>query len=141
MIYQVTEDSEQLEKLVGYPITAMAYPCGGVNNDDRVADLIKKNTNIHFARTTTSSYPFDLQGNLLRFNPTVYFKLVDDMFDLVEKFLAIKADKPQVFYIWGHTYELDEGSGITWERFEEFCRLVSGKEDIFYGTNSEIFLK
>ncbi len=139
VIRQVDLDAKLLEELVGYPIKAMAYPCGGVNNDDRVAALIKNHTGIRFARTITSSNSFDLQSNLWRFNPTVYFKNADDMFALAEKFLALKADKPQLFYIWGHTYELDEGSGISWDRFEEFCRLISGKEDIFYGTNAQVF--
>lgn len=27
------------------------------------------------------------------------------------------------------------------EKFEEFCKLISGREDIFYGTNEEVLLK
>jgi hypothetical protein len=30
---------------------------------------------------------------------------------------------------------------IEWEEFEEFCKLISNKNDIFYGTNSEVLLK
>ncbi len=139
VIRQVDEDRKNLEALVGYPIRAMAYPCGGVNNDDRVAKLIKEHTPIRFARTITSTNSFDMQENLLRFNPTVYYRKAEEMFALAEQFLNLNADLPQVFYIWGHTYELD-GTDISWERFEELCKMISGKEDIFYGTNSQVFL-
>ncbi len=38
--------------------------------------------------------------------------------------------------IWGHTYEFDLAD--TWERMEECCRMISGKDDIFYGTNRDV---
>ena len=138
--WQVEEDRKTLSKLVGYDVVGMAYPCGGVNNDDRVAGVIKNTTGVKYARTTVSTYNFDLQENLLRFNPTVYYCEVDKMFELAKAFISLKTDKPQIFYIWGHTYEMDAGP-IDWEKFEEFCALISGKEDIFYGTNTEVLLK
>ncbi len=140
VINEVETDRKNLEALVGYPIKAMAYPCGGVNNDDRVAKLIKENTPIRFARTITSTNAFAMQENLLRFNPTIYYRSAEKMFALAEEFLRMQTDKPQVFYIWGHAYELD-GTEISWEKFEKLCRLIGGKEDIFYGTNSQIFLQ
>ncbi len=141
VIRQVGLDARLLEELVGYPITAMAYPCGGVNNDARVKELIRNNTGIQFARTITSTYSFDMQDDLLCFNPTVHYCEINELFSLAEKFINLKTDKPQVFYIWGHTYELDEDcSDLTWEQFEDFCRLIANKDDIFYGTNSQVFL-
>jgi peptidoglycan/xylan/chitin deacetylase (PgdA/CDA1 family) len=135
--WQVEEDRKALELLTGREIRCMAYPCGGVNNDDRVAKIIKDTTLIRKARTITSSYSFDLQDNLLRFNPTVH--IVDNkLFELAEQFLALETDEPKLFYIWGHSYEFDDGDG-KWERLENFCRLISGKDDIFYGTNGEVF--
>ena len=136
--WQVERDREMLEALTGKEVCCMAYPCGGVNNDERVANLIKETTKIRFARTITSSYSFDAQENLLRFHPTLHFR-DEKLFALAEEFLALKTDEPKVFYIWGHTYELDAEDGA-WERFERFCKLISGKADIFYGTNREVFL-
>ncbi len=92
---------------------------------------------IRFARTVISSFSFDMQENLLRFNPTLSFRN-ERLFELAEKFLALDTEEPKLFYIWGHTYELDATDGA-WERFEEFCRMISGKDDIFYGTNKEVF--
>ena len=138
--WQVEEDRKALSKLVGYDVVGMAYPCGGVNNDDRVASVIKNTTGVKYARTTVSTHNFDLQDNLLRFNPTVYYCEVDKMFELAKEFISLKTDVPQIFYIWGHTYEMDAGV-ISWEKFEEFCKLISNKDDIFYGTNKEVLLK
>lgn len=140
IVSEVEDNRKALEELVGYEIRGMAYPCGGVNNDDRVAEIIRKHTKMLYARTITSSHSFDLQKNLLRFDPTVYYSEGAILFELAEKFLALKTDEPQLFYIWGHTYEMDMGGSITWEAFERLCRLISGKADIFYGTNSETLL-
>lgn len=139
IIWQVEKDREMLEGLTGKEIRCMAYPCGGVNNDDRVADVIKRGTKIRFARTITSTYSFDMQENLLRFNPTLH--IIDGkLFDIAEQFLALETDEPKLFYIWGHTYEFDATEGA-WERFERLCQMIEGKDDIFYGTNSEIFFE
>ncbi len=139
IIRQVEEDRKALENLVGYEVRGMAYPCGGVNHDDRVVEIIKNDTPIRYARTVISTENFDLQTNLLRFNPTVYWQNREKSFELAEKFLAIENDEPQLFYIWGHTYEFDFIKG-DWERFESFCKLIAGKENIFYGTNTEVLL-
>ena len=139
VIYQVDEDRKKLEEIFGYPVVGMAYPCGGVNNDARVAKLIQENTPIRYARTITSTLTFDLQkGNLLQFNPTLHF-LNEKTEEIVDKFLALETDKPQLLYIWGHSYELDY-SESRWERFENLCKKLSGKADIFYGTNKEVLL-
>ena len=60
------------------------------------------------------------------------------MFALGETFLASESEAPQLFYIWGHSYEFDAWD--FWERFEDFCRMISGRDDIFYGTNREVLL-
>ena len=144
VIRQVEEDRKNLQALMGETIVGMAYPCGGINNDDRVAEIIKRHTEVRYARTITSTYSFDLQDNLYRFNPTVYHIELDRLFELGEKFLKSIPKKPQLYYIWGHSYEFDElddvGGDERWSRFEEFCKMISGHDDVFYGTNKEVLL-
>ena len=137
IIRQVEEDRVCLSKLAGYEVYGMAYPCGGVNNDERVAKIIKKNTNIKYSRTITSTYSFDLQENLYRFNPTVYHMEMNKMQDLVKTFIDLKPDKPALFYVWGHSYEFDIYN--TWEVFADICKDLSNRNDVFYGTNKEVF--
>lgn len=137
IIRQVEEDRKRLSELCGYEVVGMAYPCGGMNNDERVAEIIKKNTGIKYARTITSTYKFDEQEQLLRFNPTVYY--IEENFEaVIDSFLASYSEEPQLLYIWGHSYEMD-AEYITWEKFERLCAKLSKKSGIFYGTNREVF--
>ena len=53
-------------------------------------------------------------------------------------FVELDAERPQVFYVWGHAYEFDIHN--TWSRFEEFLRMIAGQDGIFYGTNREVLL-
>lgn len=142
VINEVENDRQLLSALCGYEVVGMAYPCGGENNDERVAKLIKENTGVKYSRTIKSVQNFDLQDNLYRFNPSVYFVNKDKMFELGKQFLELKTEEPKIFYVWGHTYEMDmnDPKYITWEDFEEFCKMMSGQDDIFYGTNKEILL-
>ena len=138
VVYQVEEDRKQLSALVGYEIVGMAYPCGGVNNDDRVAEVIRARTGVKYARTITSTYGFGGQENLLRFNPTVHF--IDEKLDaIVDSFLALETDAPALLYIWGHSYEMDANL-ISWEHMDAICKKLAHREDIFYGTNKEVLL-
>lgn len=139
VIRQVEQDRLNLSDIVGYEVIGMAYPGGGVNNDDRVAEIIKNNTGVKYSRTTTCTGNFDLQNNLYRFNPTAYHLHFDKLMELGEKFVNMTPDKPQIFYVWGHSYEFDFYSDYR-VKFEEFLKLISNKDDIFYGTNKEILL-
>ena len=136
VVWQVEEDRKALERLTGKTVVGMAYPCG--DNDDRVAEIIKRRTGVKYARTVTSTHNFDLQENLLRFNPSVYY-IEDCLFDVANEFLGKNTDKPQLLYIWGHSYEMD-AEYISWQKFEELCKLLSGRKEIYYGTNSEVLL-
>ena len=139
VIRQVEEDRVRLSELAGYDVVGMAYPGGTGCMDDRVVRLIRENTGVRYARTTTDTGNFDTQTDLLRFDPTVYHLCGwGKLYSLAEEFLAMKPETPKLFYIWGHAYEFDFRDD--WNRFEDFCRFISGKDDIFYGTNKEVLL-
>ena len=138
IVREVEVDRLTLSELTGYEVVGMAYANGGENNNDAVAQVIRDRTGVQYARTITCTGGFAPQKNLLRFNPTVFHLHMDEMFALGEQFLAMEPETPQLFYIWGHSYELDAED--TWGRFEEFCRIMSGHPDVFYGTNREILL-
>lgn len=139
IVRQVETDRLNLSELVGYEVVGMAYPCGGTNNDDRVANIIKNHTGVKYSRTITSNDRFDLQNNLYRFNPTVYHLDFEKMMQLGRDFIEMRSQTPQVFYIWGHSFEMDYAADY-WVKLEEFFKLISNKEDIFYGTNQEVLL-
>lgn len=139
IIRQINLDKENLERISGQKIVGMAYPCGGINNDERVGNLIKRFTEIQYSRTITSSYNCDIQTDLIHFNPTVHHsdaKLVK----IFENFINSKSVKPQILYIWGHSFELDRGTPMSWGQFDDLCKLLSNREGVFYGTNREVLL-
>ena len=139
IIKEVENDRIALSEIVGYEVVGMAYPGGGVNNDERVANVIKNHTGIRYARTIASTHSFEVQNDLYRFNPTIHQHGEFDLtFKLAREFVEMEAKTPSIFYIWGHAYELDIHN--TWDKMEELCKLLSGRDDIFYATNSEILL-
>lgn len=138
IIRQVEQDRLNLSELAGYEVCGMAYPGGGKNNDDRVAKLIQTETGIRYARALETNHSFALQENLYRFQGTVYHHAEwDALFLLAERFLELKTEEPTIFYVWGHAYEFDIFPE-RWGLFEEFCQMISGRSDIYYGTNREI---
>lgn len=137
IIRQVEQDRLNLSELVGYEVVGMAYPGGGPNNDDRTARIIREHTGVMYARAVETNLSFARHNNLYRFQGTLYHHAQWDLlFQMGEQFLA--ADDG-IFYIWGHAYEFDIFPE-RWEQFEEFCQMISGKQDIFYGTNKEVLL-
>lgn len=138
VLRQVEQDRLNLSELVGYEVKGMAYPCGGVNCDERVANIIKNNTCIKYARTTAVTQSFEPYEDIYQYKGTLYHHgNWDLLFDMGKRFLELKTETPKVLYIWGHSYEFDIYPK-RWEMFEKFCEMVSNQPDIFYGTNFEV---
>ena len=139
IVRQVEQDRLNLEALTDKEVVGMAYPCGGANSDERVAQIIRRRTGVKYARTLVDTDRFDPQENLHLLKPNVYHLHWDRLTDLAKRFVESDADTPQIFYVWGHSYEMDFDSA-NWSRLEEFFAFISGREDIFYGTNTEVLL-
>ena len=135
IVKEVVDDVHNLEALVGYKVEGMAYPRSDVN--DRVLKVVKERTPIKYARTTDSTHSLELQEDLLKFNPSCRV-FDDDMYSLADELINFNGDKPKLLYIWAHCYEFDYKPG-KYERFEEFCKYISGRNDITYCTNIEAF--
>lgn len=138
IISQVEGDRLALSDLAGYEVKGFAYPCGGVNYDSRVSEIIRKSTGVKYCRTIVPSRSFEKGENLYEFKPTIHHAEFDELEALAEQFINAKPDTPMLFYVWGHSYEFDMFNN--WDRFDEFCKMISGRDDIFYGTNRECLL-
>lgn len=138
IVYQVEIDRMNLSDIVGYEVVGMAYPGGGENSNEFVANVIKASTGIKYARTIRDTLKFKGYENIYLFNPTLSLtKDTDKISSVTEAFLNDNSEEVKLFYIWGHSYEFDAGN--RWELLEEFCRNVSGKDDVLYCTNKEAF--
>ncbi|MBE7035962.1 MAG: polysaccharide deacetylase [Ruminococcaceae bacterium] len=140
VIRQVEEDRLALSEMMGYEVCGMAYPNGDRFVDDRVINLVKEHTGVRYARLCATTGSFSMPEDLYRLQGTLYpHRNWDVMTEIAQKFLELETDEPALLYIWGHAYEFDMRPD-GWEKFEEFCRLISGKQNIFYGTNKEVLL-
>ncbi len=137
IVKEVVNDIENLEKLVGYKVRGMAYPCSEF--DERVIRVIKQRTPIKYARTVVSSYDLNMPKELLRFNPTCRYG-DKDMYRLADELFADDTDKSKLLCIWAHSYEFDYKPD-KYAEFDCFCASISGRNDIEYCTNIEAFEK
>ncbi|MCR5485762.1 MAG: polysaccharide deacetylase family protein [Clostridiales bacterium] len=137
VIREVDGDRVRLSEIVGRDVVGMAYPGGGVNCNQSVADTVRTETPLKYARTTIATNDFEIQDDLFLFKPTVHHANFGDLFELLKKFVDLKTDEPKLFYIWGHSYEFDIDD--SWGLFEDFLKGISLRDDIFYGTNAEVF--
>jgi peptidoglycan/xylan/chitin deacetylase (PgdA/CDA1 family) len=134
VINELEQDKLNLERIFNTKVYGMAYPFGTFN--DTVIEAVRR-CGFLYARGVKSTRGFDIPGDLLTYQPTA--KHTDpDLMKLAEAFITLKPEKPQVFYLWGHSYEFDVDNN--WQVIEDFCRLISGKEDIYYATNSQAFM-
>ncbi len=140
VLRQIRQDQANLSELVGYPVVGLAYPCGDVNHDERVVDIIKNKTSIRYCRTVATTGKFEPPPDLYRFSPTAYHRMdYDQLMRLGEAFVNLETDTPKILSIYGHSYEMDFSSDL-WVKLEEFFRLISNRDDIFYGTNADVLL-
>lgn len=139
IVREVEEDRLCLSDIAGYEVVGMAYPGGSSCVDRRVVDLVRERTGVRYARNTTSSFSFEPQEDLYNFRPSVYdYWQPKEMLRLAEEFLALQPETPQIFYIWGHSYEWDFCD--MWDQMDDLFRMISGHSDIFYGTNKQVLL-
>ena len=133
--YEVLEDRRVLESIFGKRIQGMAYPYGTYN--DRVVDILRC-CGILYSRTVESTHKFDMPSDWLRMPATCHHR-DPQLMELVNKFCALPATPrvPRLFYLWGHTYEFDDNDN--WDVIETFAEKMGGRDDIFYGTNMEIY--
>ena len=131
--YDVIKDREALEAAFGKVIRGLAYPNGSVN--DEVVTTLKM-CGVAYARTI-SNENFRLPDEWMRWSPTCHHADTRLM-DFAQRFADMKVVKdPQVFYVWGHSYEFDAKDN--WHVIEQLAEFIGGREDIWYATNIEIY--
>ncbi len=137
-----------LEKDFDTIVRGLAYPDTGIVhlNNGATLDGIEhylKELDIVYARTLGQiNDSFNLPQNWYQWMPTAHHDNKEVM-ELIDKFVDWKEQaytarrEPKLFYLWGHAYEFSEKNN--WERIEEICQKLSGKEDTWHATNIEIY--
>lgn len=134
-IYETVEDRRNLEELTGKTVRGMAYPFGCFT---QAQFPLLRSCGIVYSRSTKSTHGFDLPEEWLDLCPTCHHN-DEKLFELAEQYVALKPmwGICTMFYIWGHAFEFDKDDN--WDRIENLAEMVSGKDDIWYATNIEIY--
>lgn len=138
-----------MEKTFGRIIRGMAYADSGIRNMQYGTSYEKikqylSDLGITYCRTLgEDNNLFRLPQDWYAWMPTIHH---DNPYALeyAQQFLEIECDKqycanmyPRLFYVWGHSFEFDRKNN--WERLDALCETLSGHEDIWYATNTEIY--
>ena len=140
----------ELERKFGRIIRGMAYPDSGVNrfannsNYEKVKNYLVE-LDIAYARTAGGSNNlFEMPTDWYAWTPTAHHDDPEIM-NYIDAFVGldfsentyIASIRPRLFYVWGHSFEFERKDN--WEHLEEICMKLSGKEDVWYATNIEIY--
>ena len=132
LVREVMNDRRKLEEITGSVITGLAYPNGSYS--PKVIEILET-CGIEYARTTaatmrTRAFP----ENFLAWHPTCHYR---DAMELSDAFINETRPFPQVFYIWGHSYEFDRGVK-DWQYMEDLAAKLGNRQDTWYVTNIEL---
>lgn len=136
VIHEVADDCKALEALTGQKVLGMAYPGAGLYYTKEVADIIRENTQVRYARGCKNHHSFNMPEDLMLWEPTCH-QNDPRLLELGRAFVQAEADDADLlFYVWGHSFEFEKFK--SWDYFERFCEIVAGHEDIEYVTNGEV---
>ncbi len=128
------DDREKLESQFGTIVRGMAYPFG-THSEDVVASM--RSVGIVYSRTVHSTRDFNMPTDWMRLPATCHHN-DPELMKLAHRFVEESSwGRPWMFYLWGHSYEFEENNN--WEVIEEFAEFMSGRDDIWYATNIEIY--
>lgn len=137
-INEIVQNRLYLENKFGRIVRGMAYAYNGYNAE--ILNILPQ-LGVAYARTTRSTHSFSMPDNFLEWRPTCHHT-EEELLPLAEKFAAgapendFKNREPWLMYIWGHSYEFDDDNN--WQKIEDVCDLLGGRQDIWYATNIEI---
>lgn len=149
-IKEVLECRLELEEKFGRIIRGMAYPDVGITRFAKGTsyEMVKQyleELEIAYARTLDGdNNSFVLPSDWHAWLPTAHHQN-PKLMEYADEFLALEVNEsthrmkrhPRLFYIWGHSYEFDLRNN--WELLEDICKKFSGRDDIWYATNIEIY--
>ncbi len=129
---EVMEDRKNLEAVMGYPVRGLAYPNGSYSKE---IEAMLPILGIKYGRVVGDTHGFSIPQNFYEWKATCHHThgLLDDG----QRFVDLhKTQYLYMMYVWGHSFEFDTEE--KWQVMEDFCKLVGGKDDIWYATNIEI---
>ena len=117
---------------MGYPVRGLAYPNGSESPEIRA---MLPALGIRYGRVVGNTDGFAMPEDFLQWKATCHHN--HNLLELGQQFVDLhKKQYLYMMYVWGHSYEFTNNNN--WEVMEDFCKLVGGKDDIWYATNIQI---
>ena len=140
----------ELEEKCDRIIRGMAYPDTGITQMGNFItyDEIKtylSELDIAYSRTVDgTNESFMLPEDFYNWVPTAHHN-DPKIWEYIDTFLSWDISEgayharrvPRLLYIWGHSYEFDRDDN--WDHAEAICERLSGKDELWYATNIEIY--
>ena len=124
ILEEINVDIENLTILSDRKISSMAYAFGSTN--DHVAEVIGT-TPLTNARTTKSSYNFDLPEDYYLWNPTCHDS---EALEYLEAYISLDSPSLSLFHVWGHSWEFRDT--LRNQNISKFCSEIGLRDDIWY---------
>jgi len=137
-VREIVDNREYLEEKFQRIVCGMAYAYNGFNADIKRAI---KDIGVEYARTTNSTYGFNLPNDFLEWNPTCSHS-DKRLGELAERFLntspldEFKHRESWLFYLWGHSYEYDDNNN--WYIIEDLGKKLQESKDVWFAANGEV---
>ena len=133
LTYQINEDIVALSEITKEDIVGFAYPFGIYN--DQIIERLKK-CGVIYARATKCDYTFNIPTDLYTFGGSCTISC-PQFPKMINKWLNYSPKSMKLFYIWGHSYELDMYHEH--EKIYNLYEKLANKEDTWYATNKDVF--
>ena len=123
-----------LSELTGYDTCSMSYPMGGYDN--RVLAQLP-GQGVTCSRTVENTFSLGyLPVNPLKWHPTCHHANASAFAD---EFIARAQEEMALLFIWGHSYELDNGySDNSWTYMSALCQKLGHRGDTWYAGMEEV---
>lgn len=137
VVEEVQGNADDIAEITGIAPVGMAWPGGDTEYTDTTIDIILEKTDIRYARGTTATYDYALPTEFMKWMPTCGISDAK-LFPLAYDFVNLETEEDSLFYVWGHSFELDAFD--LYDEFEALVAMMKANEgDITLVTNTEFY--
>lgn len=140
---RVLEDTfDTIIRGMAYPDTGIRVPDNG-NSYETVKNILTYSGIVYSRTLSGDNNRFEMPRDFHAWMPTAHHNnpallgWIEEFNSLEYSTFRTNRNAPRLMYIWGHSYEFDRDNN--WDRIEEICTKISGRDDTWYATNIEIY--
>lgn len=132
--WEIETDRAVLEPLAGHAIRSLSYPFGAYNN---LVLSTLRSLGVNSARTTKNAWtPHYLPADPIKWHPTCHHT---GALTFAQPFADQTEERMSLIYVWGHSYELDNGyADNSWDYMSSLCAILGDRGDVWYAGVTEV---